>query len=66
MRRDLEVLTKNEIKVLKGLAKGEKLSEIKLSNVYRVIKILKNRGLVDKVDQEYRVIDPILSYHLRK
>ncbi|BCU67747.1 hypothetical protein HS7_11840 [Sulfolobales archaeon HS-7] len=66
LRRDLEGLTKNEIKVLKGLAREDKLSEVKVSNIYRVIKILKNRGLVDKVDHEYRVIDPILSFYLRK
>ncbi|AAK42280.1 ATP-binding protein [Saccharolobus solfataricus] len=66
LKKDLEGLTKNEIKVLKGLAKGNKLSEIKVSNIYRVIKILKNRGLVDKINDEYKIIDPILSFYLKK
>jgi hypothetical protein len=66
LKKDLEGLTRNEIKVLKGLSEGKKLSEIKVANVYRVVKSLINKGLVEKVDEEYKIIDPILLFYLRK
>jgi sugar-specific transcriptional regulator TrmB len=49
-----------------NLSEGKKLSEIKVANVYRVVKSLINKGLVEKVDEEYKIIDPILSFYLRK
>ena len=62
----MEGLTRNEIRVLRGLARGEKLGEIRVPNKYRVVKALRNRGLVEKTNDEYRIVDPVLSFYLRK
>jgi sugar-specific transcriptional regulator TrmB len=42
------------------------LSEIKVAKVYRVVKSLINKGLVEKVEEKYKLIDPFLSFYLRK
>ena len=58
LRKDLEGLTKNELRVLRGLARGEKLGEIGVPNKYRAVKALRNRGLVEKV----RAHEPVLLH----
>ena len=42
--KDLEGLTRNELRVLKGLARGEKLGEIRVPNKYRAAQEQGARG----------------------
>ncbi len=56
LRRDLDGLTRNELKVLKGLAQGQRISQIQVSNPYRVINSLRNKGLIEKSLTQYCLI----------
>lgn len=63
---DLSGLTRKELNVLKSIAKGSRTpSELKVSNVFRVLKALRRRGLIDKGDEGYFIVDPIIEYTLK-
>lgn len=62
---ELNRLTKNEIYLLKELSINKKMSEIKVSNKYRVIRSLMNRGLLMKDKNEFVVPDGLIRYYLR-
>jgi len=63
---DLDGLTKKELNVLKLIAKGNKKpSELGVSNIFRVLKALRKRGLIDKGEDGYFIIDPIIEYTLK-
>lgn len=61
--KDLAGLARNELRVLRGLARGEKLGEVRVPNKYRAAQ---EQRLVEKINEEYRIVDLDLSSYLRK
>ena len=64
IKYELNTLTKNELLLLKELS-YKKIKEIKISNKYRIIKSLINKGMLIKTQNEYVIVDGLLNYYLK-
>ncbi len=64
--RELSGLTKNEISIMKDLSLDKAMPEISISNKYRVIQSLINKGLVKMDKKNYKVSDSLTKYYIEK
>jgi hypothetical protein len=64
INHELGALTKNEITMLKALSENRNMREISISNKYRVVNSLINRGLVKKYNSNYEVSDSLIKYYI--
>ena len=64
IKYELNNLTKNEFLLLKELS-YKKIKEIKISNKYRIMKSLINKGLLTKDQDKYLLVDGLLHYYLK-
>ncbi len=61
---ELNSLTKNEMTLMKLLSEDIPMKEIKLSNKYRVLKSLINKGLVFNINDKYELSDSLVKYYI--
>ena len=59
---ELKNLTKNEMLVLRGLSMDMKVSEIIISNKFRILTSLIKKGIIIKEDKNYRISDNLIRY----
>ncbi|WMT50563.1 MAG: ATP-binding protein [Ferroplasma sp.] len=64
INRELAGLTKNETAMMKELSQNTRLSEISISNKYRVVQSLINKGLIKKYENNYVVVDSLVKYYI--
>ena len=62
--RELRTLTKNEIAMMKALSENKNMEKISISNKYRVVKSLINRGFVKKPNNNYEISDSLIKYYI--